>query len=43
MLATSDVGAIVKVLGNQYHQLAAGYDLEKGHFQKWLTWWLLGR
>ena len=26
----------------QYRWLADGYDLEIGHFQKWLAWWLPG-
>ena len=28
--------------GHQYWWLAGGYDLEIGHFQKWLAWWLPG-
>ena len=34
--------AIIKVSSNQ-HQctwLAGGYDLEVGHFYRWLAWWL---
>ena len=34
--------AIIKVSGHQYLWLAAGYDLEIVHFQKWLAWWLPG-
>ena len=34
--------AIIKVSGYQYRWLAGGYDLEIGHFKKWLVWWLLG-
>ena len=33
---------IIKVSGHRHWWLAGGYDLEKGHFQKWLAWWLLG-
>ena len=32
--------AIIKVLGHQNQWLACGYDLEIGHFHRWLTWWL---
>ena len=28
--------------GHLYQWLAGGYDLEIGHFWKWLAWWLLG-
>ena len=31
-----------RVKGHQYRWLADGYDLEIGHFQKWLAWWLSG-
>ena len=31
---------IIKVKDHQYRWLADGYDLEIGHFQKWLAWWL---
>ena len=34
--------AIIKVLGHQRWWLAGGYDLETGHIQKWLAWWLSG-
>ena len=34
--------AIISVSGHQYWWLAGGYDLEIGHFQKWLGWWLPG-
>ena len=31
------------VMGHQKHQwLGGGYDPDKGHFQKWLAWWLPG-
>ena len=33
---------IITVLGNQHQWLARGYDLEVGHFKKWLAWWLPG-
>ena len=26
--------------GHQYQWFAGGYDLETGHFYKWLAWWL---
>ena len=31
-----------QVKGHQYRWLADDYDLEMGHFQKWLTLWLPG-
>ena len=31
---------IMKMSGHQYQWLAGGYDLEIGHFWKWLAWWL---
>ena len=34
--------AVIKVSGHQHRWLAGGYDLEIGHFQKWLAWWLSG-
>ena len=34
--------AIIKVSGNQYRWLAGGYNLEIGHFYKWLARWLPG-
>ena len=34
--------AIIKVSGHQYRWLASGYDLETGHFQNCLAWWLPG-
>ena len=34
--------AIIKVSGHQHQWLAGGYDLEIGHFLKWLAWWLAG-
>ena len=34
--------AIIKVSGHQHQWLAGGYDLEIGHFEKWLAWWLPG-
>ena len=30
------------VKGHQYRWLAGGYDLEIGHFLRWLAWWLSG-
>ena len=41
-LLTTSVWLIAKVSGHQYQWLAGGYDLEVGHFQKWLAWWLPG-
>ena len=32
--------ALIKVLGHQYERLPGGYELEIGHFYKWLAWWL---
>ena len=32
--------AMIKVSGHQYWWLAGGYDLQIGHLQKWLAWWL---
>ena len=26
----------------QHRWLAGGYDLEIGHFQRWIAWWLAG-
>ena len=34
----ADAHAIIKVLDHQYWWLAGGYELEIGHFQKWLAW-----
>ena len=34
--------AMIKVKGHQYQWLAGGYDLEVGHFQRWLAWCLAG-
>ena len=33
---------IIKVLDHQYPWLEGGYELEIGHFQSWLAWWLPG-
>ena len=33
---------IIKVSGHQYQLIACGYDLEIGHFEKWLARWLSG-
>ena len=30
---------IIKVLGHQHWWLAGGYNLEIGHFKRWLAWW----
>ena len=35
--------AISKVSNHQHRWLAGGYDLEIGHFKRWLAWWFLGR
>ena len=34
--------AIIKVSGHQHPWLADGYNLEIGHFKRWLAWWLAG-
>ena len=46
-LLTTGTGALIiarapasEVKGHQYQQLTGGYDLEIGHFSKWLVWWL---
>ena len=36
------IQAIVRVAGHQYWWSAGGYDMELGHFWKWLAWWLPG-
>ena len=33
---------IIKVSGHQHWWLAGGYDLQIGHFWRWLAWWLPG-
>ena len=33
---------IIKVLDHQHQWLVGGYDLELGHFQRWIAWWLAG-
>ena len=33
---------IIKVKGHQYWWLAGGYDLEIGHFWRWIAWLLAG-
>ena len=40
---TAQKKVILKVSGDQYRWLASGYDLEIGHFKKWLAWWLTDR
>ena len=42
IITLAGVGTIIKVSGYQYRWLTGGYDLEMGHFQKWLPWWLPG-
>ena len=32
--------AIIKMSGYQHRWLAGGYDLEMGHFYRWVAWWL---
>ena len=32
--------AMIKVHGHQCRWVAGGYDLEIGHFEMWLAWWL---
>ena len=33
---------ITKVSGHQHRWLAGSYDLEIGHVQMWIVWWLTG-
>ena len=33
---------IIKLLGHKHRWLTGGYDLEIGHFWKWLACWLPG-
>ena len=33
--------AIIKVLGHQHRRLAGFYDLEIGHFKRWIAWWIV--
>ena len=33
---------IIKVKGHQHQWLAGGYDLEIGHFLRWIARWLAG-
>ena len=37
----SGARAIIKMSGYQYRWLVGGYDLEMGHFERWLAWWLV--
>ena len=41
-IARAPARVIIKVLGYLYRWLACGYDLEIGHFQKWLAWFFRG-
>ena len=34
----ADARAIIKVKGHPHQWLAGGYDLEIGHFLRWLVW-----
>ena len=36
------VRVMIKVKGHQHWPLANRYDLEIGHFYKWIAWWLAG-
>ena len=36
------MSVIVNVLGHQHRWLVGGYDLEIGHFKRWIAWWLAG-
>ena len=40
IITLADARPINKVLGHQLRLLADGYDLEMGHFCRWLAWWL---
>ena len=49
MLSTSEnvpflalIQATFKVSGHQHRWLAGGYDLQIGHFQRWIAWWSAG-
>ena len=33
---------IIQVSGHQHRWLSGGYDLETGHFQRWIALWLPG-
>ena len=37
IFAQIPAGVIIKVKGHQYQRLADGYELEIGHFSKWLA------
>ena len=37
IMTLAGAGAIIKGLGHQYRWLSGGFDLEIGHFQKWLA------
>ena len=39
---TAGSQSIIKVSGHQYMWLEGDYNLEIGHFLKWLAWWLPG-
>ena len=41
LLTTGVDDPIIKVSGHQYQWLAGDYDLEIGHFQGWIAWWML--
>ena len=32
---------IIKLKGHQHRWLAGGYDMEIGHFQRWIAWWIV--
>ena len=39
---TAGTRMIIEVSGHQHQWLAGGYDVEIGHFLKWIAWWLAG-
>ena len=40
--AGAQLQVIIKLLDHQHWWLVGGYDLEIGHFERWLAWWLPG-
>ena len=38
LIILADAQAIIKVSDHQHRWVARGYDLEIGHFQRWLAW-----
>ena len=42
IITQAPLRVIIQLKGNQYSVLASDYDLEIGHFKKWIAWWLPG-